>query len=137
MNADETILGNHGGASSNDGTDDDDKDDELQQLEPIGIRRSKLQKVLYHYARFQGIKVHFHKPLVDAVERDGLVQVTFGDGTQRWTRVLFGADGALGKSRSLVAGKDAPALKYTGVTCLSEFFAAETRDRMVGGMFAK
>jgi len=42
----------------------------------------------------------------------------FGDGTTRLTKVLFGADGALGKSRSIVAGDDAPALKYTGTTCL-------------------
>mmetsp|Transcript_4553 Transcript_4553/g.9522 ORF Transcript_4553/g.9522 Transcript_4553/m.9522 type:complete len:625 (-) Transcript_4553:548-2422(-) len=93
--------------------------EDQKELEPIGIRRSKLQKVLYHYARFQGIQVHFQKPLANAVERDdGLVEVTFGDGTKRLTQVLFGADGALGKSRSMVAGADEPALKYTGVTCL-------------------
>ena len=29
--------------------------DDQKDLEPIGIRRSKLQTVLYHYARFQGV----------------------------------------------------------------------------------
>lgn len=102
MNADESLLA-----------------DDQKELEPIGIRRSKLQKVLYHYARFQGIRVHFQKPLDNAVERDdGLVEVTFGDGSTRLTRVLFGADGALGKTRSVVAGSEEPALEYTGVTCL-------------------
>lgn len=69
-----------------DGTNIMDADETLlagnqQELAPIGIRRSKLQKVLYHYARFQGIRVHFRKPLDHAVERpDGLVEVTFGVG---------------------------------------------------------
>jgi salicylate hydroxylase len=89
-------------------------------LEPLGIRRSKLQKVLYHYAQFQGIHVNFEKPLKTAFQResDDLIEVTFGDGTTRLTRVLFGADGALGTSRILVAGEGAPKLEYTGVTCL-------------------
>jgi salicylate hydroxylase len=89
------------------------------ELEPIGIRRSSLQKVLYNYATFQNIKVHFRKPLVSAEQRDedGLIEVKFGDGTSRLTQIIFGADGAWGKSRSIVAGKDAPPLKYTGVTC--------------------
>lgn len=87
-------------------------------LEPIGIRRSSLQKVLYKYAIEQGIKVHFRKPLLSALERDdGLTEVKFGDGTSRLTQILFGADGAWGKSRSIVAGPNEPALKYTGVTC--------------------
>ena len=138
MNAEEDLLSdtNNGGGNDDNGDDDDDS-----VLEPLGIRRSNLQKVLYNYARFQGITVNFQKPLASAVERpeDGLVEITFGDGTKRLTRVLFGADGALGKSRSIVTATDddddgdnindgvsgrqqqqqqQSTLKYTGVTCL-------------------
>ena len=90
------------------------------ELDSIGIRLSTLQKVLFKFATEQGIVVHFGKPLVSAQERsqDGLIEVKFGDGTSRLTQVLFGADGALGKARSIVAGEDEPGLAYTGTTCL-------------------
>ena len=89
-------------------------------LDPIGIRRSSLQKVLYKYASStMGIRTNFNKPLASAWEQeDGLIMVKFGDGTSRLTKVLFGADGALGKSRAIVAQKENPKLAYTGVTCL-------------------
>ena len=90
------------------------------------------------YAQMRGITIKFRKPLASAEERGQGETVKenlclsrhgaklnhidsplkFGDGTTRLTKVLFGADGALGKSRSIVAGDDAPALKYTGTTCL-------------------
>jgi salicylate hydroxylase len=90
-----------------------------RELDSIGIRRSSLQKVLYRHALVLGIPITFQKPLAGAVERDdGLLEVVFQDGTSRMTQVLFGADGALGKSRSIVAGENEPRLKYTGVTCL-------------------
>lgn len=89
------------------------------ELDSIGIRRSALQKALYNFAVFQGIKVNFRKPFQNAVEQeDGLIRVEFGDGTTRLTKVLLGADGALGKCRSIVCGADEPKLEYTGVTCL-------------------
>ena len=87
-------------------------------LEPLGIRRSQLQTTLYEYAVEQGLTVNFGKSLAGAVElKDHWVQVTFADGTTRHTRILFGADGALGVSRQLVMDEPPP-LKYTGVTCL-------------------
>ena len=89
------------------------------ELESLGIRRSSLQKVLYRYAVFLGIPITFEKPLAGAVKReDGMYEVQFEDGTSRMTQVLFGADGALGKSRSIVAGENEPGLAYTGVTCM-------------------
>ncbi|CAB9500679.1 hydroxynicotinate 3-monooxygenase [Seminavis robusta] len=92
---------------------------EESELDSIGIRRSTLQRVLLMFATMEGITIRYKKPLVSAEQQnDGLVKVTFGDGSTRLTQVLFGADGALGKSRSIVAGKDEPALKYTGTTCL-------------------
>lgn len=87
-------------------------------LESVGIRRSSLQKVLYAFANFKGIHVEFRKPLKAAEQQEnGLIKVTFGDGTTRMTQILFGADGALGKTRAIVAGEDNPALEYTGTTC--------------------
>lgn len=90
-----------------------------KDLDSLGIRRSSLQKALYAFARKQGISIQFRKPLADVKELDnGLIEVIFGDGTSRKTQVLFGADGAHGKARSIVCRDDEPALKYTGTTCL-------------------
>ena len=95
--------------------------DAEKNLDPIGIRRSKLQMVLLSYACHMGIKCHLKMPLASAVQReDGLVEVTFGDenGTKRLTHVLFGADGAHSKTRPFVAEPGEGVLEYTGVTCL-------------------
>lgn len=103
-------------------TEEEQKDDpEKHLLSSIGIRRSKLQVVLLAYTRHMGIRVVFDMPVESAVQQeDGLVQVTFGNGSQRWTRVLFGADGAHSKVRATVTVDEEvqPALEYTGVTCL-------------------
>ncbi|CAB9515317.1 hydroxynicotinate 3-monooxygenase [Seminavis robusta] len=98
------------------------KEDELTEgdweLSSIGIRRWKLQKVLFQAAVGMGIPFHFCKATKDVVVRDdGLVDVLFEDGSQRTTQLLFGCDGAHSKVREVVAG-DATSLEYTGVTCL-------------------
>lgn len=46
------------------------------------------------------------------------MEVTFTDGPKRRTQMLFGADGALGKTRFVVLGEREPSLAYTWVTCL-------------------
>ena len=67
------------------------------ELGSIGIRRWKLQKVLYEHAQSMGITIHFSKATVSAeMIQDDLVRVHFGDGTSRLARLLFGCDG--GKS---------------------------------------
>lgn len=95
---------------------DGDKD-----LDSLGIRRARLQRVLYEHAISLGITIRFSKATVAAVERDDdLIEVFFTDGTSRLTRVLFGADGGKSTLRSIVCGGEdhAPQLSYTGVTCL-------------------
>jgi 2-polyprenyl-6-methoxyphenol hydroxylase-like FAD-dependent oxidoreductase len=92
-----------------------DGDDELSS---IGIRRWKLQKVLYNAAMDMGIPFHFKKATKDVIVReDDLVEVVFEDGTRRTTQLLFGCDGAHSMVRQVMA-EGATTLEYTGVTCL-------------------
>ena len=98
------------------------REDELNggdsDLSSIGIRRWKLQKVLYKRAINMGIPFFFKKAIKDVKELDGgLVEVIFDDGDHRRTQLLFGCDGAHSGVRQAVAA-DATELSYTGVTCL-------------------
>mmetsp|Transcript_46366 Transcript_46366/g.68440 ORF Transcript_46366/g.68440 Transcript_46366/m.68440 type:complete len:357 (+) Transcript_46366:414-1484(+) len=87
-------------------------------LESIGICRWRLQKNLYDSVRKAGIPVYFGKRTFAVDTRnDGLVEVSFEDGTKRLTEMLFGAEGCKSKVRELVSGKKSK-LEYTGVTCL-------------------
>eukprot|EP00980_Cylindrotheca_fusiformis_P016842 scaffold5085_cov115-Cylindrotheca_fusiformis.AAC.7 len=92
---------------------------EDKELCSIGIRRWRLQKVLYDAVVAKGIPIHFSKAVADVVERDDddLIQVVFEDGTSRLTEVLFGVDGGKSAVRDIVA-KGTFSLDYTGVTCL-------------------
>jgi salicylate hydroxylase len=91
-----------------------------QDLESIGIRRWRLQKVLFDQARLQGIPIFFDMAVMDLVTKDenGLVDVTFSNGTHRQTQILFGADGTHSAVRELLAGTNTSKLEYSGVTCL-------------------
>ena len=88
------------------------------ELNSIGIRRWKLQRVLFEHAESMGISIQFSKGTV-RVETisDDLVRVYFSDGTSRLTRILFGCDGGKSKVRKVVAPSQAT-LHYTGITCL-------------------
>jgi salicylate hydroxylase len=92
-----------------------DRDDNMQT---IGIRRWRLQKVLYDTVCDMGIPIHFAKRTKSVQTRpDGTVEILFEDGTTRLTQILFGADGSKSKVRESVAECGAK-LEYTGVTCL-------------------
>lgn len=98
------------------------KEDELTEgdweLSSIGIRRWKLQKVLFNHAIDMGITCQFGKAIQEVIVReDDLINVVFVDGTRRTTQLLFGCDGAHSRVRQAMAG-DATSLEYTGVTCL-------------------
>lgn len=87
-------------------------------MQPIGIRRWRLQKALYDAVVEAGIPVHFAKRTCGVNSRkDGLVEISFEDGTHRVAHILFGADGTKSKVRETVAGV-ASKLNYTGNTCL-------------------
>jgi salicylate hydroxylase len=91
---------------------------EDEELKSIGIRRWRLQRVLYDAVTDIGIKVNFGKYLTQVTTRDDkLVEIAFEDGTTRLTEILFGADGTMSKVREFVAG-ESPHLEYTGVTCI-------------------
>jgi salicylate hydroxylase len=87
------------------------------ELQSLGIRRWRLQKVLFDATTAAGIKVHFKMRTEHVQPRaDGTVDVTFADGTSRTVRVVFGADGLKSRVREAVVGK--LAAEFTGVTCL-------------------
>jgi 2-polyprenyl-6-methoxyphenol hydroxylase-like FAD-dependent oxidoreductase len=114
--ADETVLTRPTTAISED-NDDDDLIVDID-LQPIGIRRWRLQKILYDAAMEVGIVVHFGKR-VDTIQEttEGNLRLQFEDGTTCNTKLLLSADGAKSKIRSIVT-KGACTLKYTGTTCL-------------------
>jgi 2-polyprenyl-6-methoxyphenol hydroxylase-like FAD-dependent oxidoreductase len=92
---------------------------EDEDLCSIGIRRWKLQKLLYNAVVAKGIPIHFSKAVSDIEERDNddLIKVVFKDGTSRLTELLFGVDGGNSTVRQIVANGTFD-LNYTGVTCL-------------------
>ncbi len=88
------------------------------ELCSIGIRRWRLQKVLYDAVVREGIPVHFAKATNGLIEHDNdLIEVLFEDGTSRFTKLLFGVDGGKSMVRQIVADPIVQ-LQYTGVTCL-------------------
>ena len=92
------------------------------EIESIGVRRWKLQKVLYEAVMEEDIPIHFGKKTI-AVKTsdqraDGLTEISFEDGTKRLTQVLFGVDGAKSRVREEVLPGDKGKISYTGTTCL-------------------
>lgn len=87
------------------------------ELQSLGIRRWKLQKVLLDAAAAVGIVVRFRMRTECVTPcASGCVDVAFADGTRRMARVIFGADGLKSKVRHAVVGE--LAAEFTGVTCL-------------------
>lgn len=75
------------------------------ELQSIGIRRWRLQKALSDAVAAEGIVVRFRMRTEAVAPRaDGRVEVTFGDGTTRVARLVFGADGLKSKVREAVVG---------------------------------
>ena len=102
-------------------------------LQPIGIRRWRLQKILFEAAVEEGIQIHFGKRLESIKElTDDTIHMRFEDGSTKVTKLLLAADGAKSKIRSIVTqGKCT--LKYTGTTCL---MGTASTHRPVGGGLA-
>lgn len=101
----------------------EENEEEVKELQSIGIRRWKLQKVLYDAAKELGIPVHFQKRLISIVpkktknnnnnhnvegggggeeEEDSLLECNFADGTTCTTSIVFGCDGVKSKVREYV-----------------------------------
>lgn len=101
-----------------DGETEEDADD----LQPIGLRRWKLQKILYQAVVDAGMPIHFNKQLESVEQRTEesrrtSVRLQFTDGTIRTTRLLLAADGSKSRVRTLVSGGKYR-LTHTGTTCL-------------------
>lgn len=89
-----------------------------EELCSFGIRRWRLQKVLYEAVIAAGIPVYFGKETNGVIEHeDGIIEVLFADGTSRRTELLLAADGGKSAVRQIVANGEVE-LEYTGVTCL-------------------
>ena len=87
------------------------------ELQSLGIRRWRLQKVLMDATTAAGIAVHFKKRTERVEPRaDGTVHVAFADGAERVAKMVIGADGLKSKVRNAVVGE--LAADFTGVTCL-------------------
>ena len=92
--------------------------EELDDLQPLGFQRWRLQKILFQASQDANIQVHFGKRLEMLEELpDRSIKVRFADGTERRTRLLIGVDGSKSQVRNLVC-KGKHQLKYTGTTCL-------------------
>lgn len=86
-------------------------------LKSIGIRRWKLQKVLFNAVQDAGIRIHFGKRLRDVKHVNDEVNLQFEDGTSRTCKLLLAADGAHSRVRRFVTGINCN-LKYSGTQCL-------------------
>jgi 2-polyprenyl-6-methoxyphenol hydroxylase-like FAD-dependent oxidoreductase len=97
---------------------------EHDELQSIGIRRWKLQKVLYDAVVAADIPIYFGMKTrnVKINEVKDLTEICFTDGTSRFTKVLFGVDGSRSVVRQAMAAIDTEAAKsklsYMGVTCI-------------------
>ena len=85
----------------------------------MGIRRWKLQKVLFDAVQAKGIPIHFDKKVcgITTNKSNNLVTLEFSDGTTRTAELVLASDGAKSPIRNLVAGHLSK-LTYTGTTCL-------------------
>lgn len=90
---------------------------EEDDLKSIGIRRWRLQKVLFKAVEEAGIKIQFGKRLENVKQIDERVNLLFGDGTSRVCKLLLAADGSNSKVRKIICGNKS-SLKYTGTQCL-------------------
>lgn len=88
-----------------------------EDLQTIGIRRWKLQKVLFEAVVAAGMKVHFNKHLEGIKHVDDDITLRFTDGSHRITKLLLACDGSKSRVRDIVS-KHGSKLTFNGVTCL-------------------
>lgn len=70
--------------------------------ETLQIKRSDLNELVTKAGRERGIIIQYGKKCLDVIEREDKVVVTFEDGTQAETDLLFGADGTFSVVRNTV-----------------------------------
>jgi len=104
-------------------------------LQPMGIRRWRLQKALFEAVQARGIPIFFNKK-VSNVDRSssGLVTLHFCDSSFRNTRLLLAADGSNSIIRNVVAGH-LTKLTYTGTTCFYGVASCDTASDKRGICF--
>ena len=88
-----------------------------EDLMSIGIRRWRLQKVLFKQVQNLGIKIHFRKRLDEVKQIDDRVHLKFEDGTNASCKLLLASDGSNSRVRNILTN-EASTLKYTGTQCL-------------------
>ena len=113
-----------------------DSDDDLH---PLGIRRWRLQKLLYQAVKDAGIPIYFNKQLQTLEEDEDTsttsIKLTFQDETVVKAKVVLAADGSRSRIRDTVLKNSAidkdnySKLHYTGVTCLMGTSYVARQDR--------
>ncbi len=78
------------------------------------LRRSDLERILFHRASGAGVPVLFDTTIRSVQETDAGVQVTFSDGTSDTFRLLFGADGVHSRVRELAFGQESQFDRFLG-----------------------
>ncbi len=78
------------------------------------LRRSDLERILFHRASGAGVPVLFDTTIRSVQETGAGVQVTFSDGTSDTFRLLFGADGVHSRVRELVFGRESQFDRFLG-----------------------
>lgn len=90
-------------------------------LQPIGIRRWRLQRILLEAAEEAGIRIHFGMRLSNMVESPDHPDTTilhFENGKSVSAQLVVAADGSKSQVRSLQRTSQKHQLKYTGTSCL-------------------
>jgi salicylate hydroxylase len=96
-------------------------------LEPMGVRRWKLQKILYEAVVKKGITVEFDKQVLTVQQQQQqqqqpLIRIEFQDGTSMVTELVLAADGAKSAVREAIMKQQqqqTPSkLTLTGTTCM-------------------
>lgn len=116
-----------------DSNNDNDPDDDLH---PLGIRRWKLQKLLFQAVEDAEIPIYFNKQLqILEEEQDTRIKLTFQDESIVKAKVVLAADGSRSRIRDTVLKNSAidnsnfSKLQYTGVTCLMGTSHVSRQDR--------
>ena len=95
--------------------------DDANKLQSVGIRRWRLQKVLFEAAQQRGIPIHFDKRTqrLERLQHDdpNKIRLIFCDGTTATADLILACDGCRSVIRTQVT-KNQHQLRYTGTTCL-------------------
>jgi 2-polyprenyl-6-methoxyphenol hydroxylase-like FAD-dependent oxidoreductase len=80
----------------------------------VYLRRSDLERILYHRALPAGVEVRFGQEIAALVAADEAIHVRFDDGSEGDFALVFGADGVHSNVRRLVFGDEEQFARFLG-----------------------